>query len=337
MYPSNIKRGRSRMDSDLIIAKKLTKHTSFVYCIIQQSVIPLQVVIDTTLSVYYYVKGKGELIMIKIIADSSSNIEGLEDVVFESVPMTIYTDEVSYKDDRTLNLRRMLDYLKNYRGRSYTSCPNIDEWITAFEGGDEIYIVTVTSTLSGTYNAAMAARKIYLEDHPDARIEVFDSKSTGPEMHLIVEKLAELIKAGCSFEEVCSKTKTYMKKTSLFFALGSLHNLVENGRVSRLVASAMDVLGISVIARASAIGDIKAITKARGEKRIVERIFDEIKRAGYHGGKIRICHVENESIALKFIKRVKQEFADADIKYYLSGGLCGFYAENGGLMVGAEL
>ncbi|MBR5337154.1 MAG: DegV family protein [Lachnospiraceae bacterium] len=275
--------------------------------------------------------------MIKIIADSSSNMEGLDDVVFESVPMTIYTDEKSYKDDRSLNLRKMLDYLKNYKGRSYTSCPNIDEWVRAFEGGDIIYIVTVTSTLSGTYNAALAARNMYLEEHPDAKIEVFDSKSTGPEMHLIVEKLAELIKAGCGFEEVVLKTRLYMKKTSLFFALSSLHNLVENGRVNRLVASALGKLGISVIAKASIIGDIKAIAKARGEKKTVERIYEEIKKAGYHGGKIRICHVENESIALQFIKRVREEFKDADIQYYLSKGLCGFYAEQGGLMIGAEL
>jgi DegV family protein with EDD domain len=275
--------------------------------------------------------------MIKIIADSSSNIEDIEGVVFESVPMTIYTDEVSYKDDKKLNLRRMLDYLKNYKGRSYTSCPNIAEWLEALEGGDEIYIVTVTSTLSGTYNGAMAAKKMYLENHPDAKIEVFDSKSTGPEMHLIVEKLAELIKMGCSFDEVCKKTKEYMKKTSLYFALGSLHNLVENGRVSKLVASALDVLGISIIAKASAIGDIKAIAKARGAKKTVEKMYQEIRNAGYHGGKIRICHVENESIALAFINRVKKDFANADIKYYLSRGLCGFYAEQGGLMIGAEL
>ena len=275
--------------------------------------------------------------MIKIIADSSCNMEGLNDIVFETVPMTIYTDEVSYKDDKSLNLRKMLDYLKNYKGRSYTSCPNIDEWIKSFEGGDEIYIVTVTSTLSGTYNAALAAKNMYLEEHPSAKIEVFDSKSTGPEMHLIVEKLAELIKSGYRFEEVCLRTRLYMKKTSLFFALSSLHNLVENGRVNRLVASALGKLNISIIAKASSIGDIKAISKARGERKVVEKIFEELKRAGYHGGKIRICHVENESIALDFINRVREEFRDADIQYYLSKGLCGFYAERGGLMIGVEL
>ena len=275
--------------------------------------------------------------MIKVIADSSCNIQDMEGVVFESVPMTIYTEEKSFQDDRTLNLRKMLEYLKNYKGRSYTSCPNLAEWMDALEGGDEIYIVTVTSKLSGTYNAAMAAKEMYLQEHPHARIEVFDSKSTGPEMHLIVEKLSELIGEGRSFEDVCRKTKEYMKKTSLYFALGSLHNLVENGRVSKLVASALDVLGISIIAKASAIGDIKAIARARGEKKIIERIYQELKKAGYHGGKLRICHVMNESFALKFIQRVKADFANADIKYYLSKGLCGFYAEQGGILIGVEI
>ena len=80
----------------------------------------------------------------------------------------------------------MLDYLAEYKGRSYTACPSVDGWLEAFKGADEIYVVTITSSLSGAYNAAMAARELYLQAHEEAKVAVFDSLSTGPEMLLIL-------------------------------------------------------------------------------------------------------------------------------------------------------
>ena len=76
-----------------------------------------------------------------------------------------------------------------YKGRSYTACPSVDSWITSFGEADRIYIVTMTSALSGTYNSAVVAKKMYLQDHPDAEVHVFDTLSTGPEQRLLIEKL----------------------------------------------------------------------------------------------------------------------------------------------------
>ena len=118
------------------------------------------------------------------------------------VPMMISTDEKSFVDNEHLNVSEMLDYLAEYKGRSYTACPSVDGWLTAYEGAEEIYAVTITSGLSGSYNAAMAARELYLQAHEGAKVAVFDSLSTGPEMLLILEKLRELTDQGLPFDQV---------------------------------------------------------------------------------------------------------------------------------------
>lgn len=274
--------------------------------------------------------------MTRIVADSSCNIKTLENTDFISVPMTLYTDDVTYADDETLNLEEMVSYFEKYNGRSYTSCPNVEAWLNAYEGADTVYVVTLTSALSGTYNSAMAAREIYLSEHPDAKIEVFDSKSTGPEMHLIIEKIASLVKQGCDFEEVCTKTRRYMATTKLIFALGSLHNLSQNGRVNKMIASAVGVLGVSIIAKASDEGDIKPISKARGEKRIVSKLIDEMEKLGYKGGKVKMCHILNENVAIALANSLKEKFEKVEIEFYKATGLCSYYAERGGLIVGLE-
>lgn len=167
--------------------------------------------------------------MMKIIADSSANISALEGVCFQSIPMTIRAGEREFVDDGTLDTAKMLDYLASYNGKSGTACPGLDAWLQAFSGADEIFVVTITGALSGTCASAVAARDLYLQSHPEAKIHVFDSLSTGPEMLLLIEKLADLIREGKSFDEICKAGQDYLASTHLLFILRSIHNLAQNG------------------------------------------------------------------------------------------------------------
>lgn len=274
--------------------------------------------------------------MTKFIADSSCDITELNGVDFQSVPLTISTDKVTFTDDSDMDIHEMLNVLEKHKGRSYTACPGVEGWINAFEGADEIFVVTITSGMSGTYNSAMAAVKIYLEEHPEVKIKVIDSKSTGPEMRLILEKLAEYYKNGMDFDSICVAIDKYMKKTRLFCSLFSLHNLAQNGRVSKVVASAAGVLGICVIGTASEQGTLDSIAKCRGEKKLVARLKELMAAAGYNGGRLRICHVENEGLARNISDIVKKSYPNADVLYYKAGGLCSYYAERGGIILALE-
>lgn len=274
--------------------------------------------------------------MMKIIADSSANITALAGVSYQSVPMTIRAGERDFIDDETLDPHELLDYLASYSGKSGTACPSLDCWLRAFEGADEIFVLTITGRLSGTCASAMAARDVYLQSHPDTKIHVFDTLSTGPEMQLLAERIAALYAMGLSFDVICEKAREYLATTHLFFRLKSLHNLAQNGRVSKIAAGAVGILGIQILSTASSEGTIQPVEKCRGEKKTREAMVQHILDTGYRGGKVRIHHAENPDAAGALAASLRERFPEADIEILPCAGLCSYYAERGGVIVGFE-
>lgn len=274
--------------------------------------------------------------MVRFIADSCSDMLRMEGVDFVAVPLTISTDTADYVDNEALDIQGMLSDLEAYKGKSGTACPSVESWLQAFEGADTIYIGTMTSTLSGTYNSALVAKEIYEQTHPEVKIHVFDTLSAGPELRLLMEKLIELSETGMEFEEVCRCAEEYMKKTRLFFALKSLHNLAQNGRVNKVVAAAAGALGISVLGTASAEGTLEPVAKCRGDKKVIAGFLSEIEKAGFTVGKVRINHVENLTLAEKLRDAIVDKFPEAEVLIYEARGLCSYYAERGGMLVGVE-
>lgn len=272
----------------------------------------------------------------KIVADSSCDIWELNGVDFAVAPMTISTDNKHYVDNQELDVRLMSEDLAKYKGISHTACPSVGSWLDCYEGYDEVFVVTLTGAMSGTYNSAMTAKGIYEEENENVKVHVFDSLSTGPEMRLLIEKLKEMIEEDLTFEEIVEKGQDYLNHTRLFFALKSLHNFAMNGRVNKAVASAIGVLNISIFATASEEGTIQQISKCRGEKKVVRSMIEHLENAGYHGGKVRISHANNLKLAHNVRDKILELYPHADIIVYPMGGLCTYYAEIGGLLVGCE-
>ena len=272
----------------------------------------------------------------KIVADSSSNVRSLEGVNFANVPLKIITKEKEYVDDETLDLAQMAADLKAYKGTSGTSCPNVMEWMEAFGDADCVFAIAITSNLSGSCNAARQAAEEYMDENPGKKVCVLDSLSAGPELRLIAEKVREYILAGLSFEEIEEKIRAYMTHTHLLFTLQSLANLARNGRVSPAVAKIAGVLGIVIVGKASDVGTLQQMHKCRGEKRAIETLYKEMKANGYAGGRVRIGHNFNIAGAQQLIDMIHADFPAADATAEQSTGLCLFYAEEGGMMVGYE-
>ena len=272
----------------------------------------------------------------KIVADSSANLQDLKKVDFAAVPLTIRTDEQEFVDTKELDLTRMLAHLAAYKGRSGTACPNVGDWVEAFGGAEEVFAIAITSNLSGSYNALVQAKQVYEDENPGKRVCTLDSLSAGPELALIAEKLRELLLAGKTFEETENAIRAYMTKTRLVFTLESLNNLARNGRVSPVVAKAAGILGIRIVGKASDEGTLQQLHKCRGEKKALEVMAREMKELGYRGGKVRISHCFNPVAAETLTLLLRRDFPDADITTDICGGLCSFYAEKGGMLVGFE-
>lgn len=272
----------------------------------------------------------------KIVADSSANVYERKDVDYRSVPLKIVTSEREYTDVKGTDVTEMVEYLQGYKGRSGTSCPNVHDWLEAFGDADVILGVTITSNLSGSYASAMQAKKDYEGSHPGAHVLIIDSLSAGPELGLIIDKMEEVVKEGLSFEEMSKAVTDYCKQSHLLFALQHMDNLARNGRVNPAIAKIAGVLGIRVVGKASDTGTLQQLHKCRGESASVACIWDEMKRHGYKGGKVRIDHCLNLKMAQSLSDLIRADYPSANVHIGECTALCSFYAEKGGLMIGYE-
>ncbi len=269
---------------------------------------------------------------IKIVADSSANITALNDVDFSPAPLKVIAGDTEFVDDASLVLDDMLEFFEGYKGKSQTSCPSPADWLDAFSDADEVFCVTITSGLSGSYNSACVAQGMA----KDKKVHVVDSLSAGPELRLIVEKLVELIKADMEFEQICKEIEEYKKTTGLVFMLESLKNFAANGRISPAIAKITGFLGIRIVGKASDQGTLQPLNKCRGEANSLKTILSHLKENGVNKGKVRISHCQNEGAAARLTDMIKAELPSVDVDTDVCRGLCSYYAEKGGLLVGYE-
>ena len=156
-------------------------------------------------------------------------------------------------------------------------------------------------------------------------------------MDLIVRKLNQLVAEDLDFEQVVQVITKYQEKTKLLFVLAKVDNLVKNGRLSKLIGAVVGLLNIRMVGEASKTGTLELLQKARGQKKAIKAAVEELLKAGYAGGHITIAHRNNEKFIEQFSELVREKFAHAAIEVLPTSGLCSFYAEEGGLLMGYEI
>ena len=274
----------------------------------------------------------------KLILDSGSNLRklaGRED--YAIVPLSIRTEDKEFVDDDNLNIMNMVEELEKTKSRSGSACPGISEFEKALDGCKEAIIVTLASKLSGCYNAAVAAAEMYMEEHEGSTVYVLDSKAIGPSEKLIAEKFFECKESGMDIEATYDCLKEYAGKLKIGFCLKSLKNLANNGRISPVIAKFATVVGIRIVGIFSEWGELQPTDKARGDKRSIEAIINNMKEAGYRGGKVIIDHCDGLAKALAVKEKIQSFFKNADVRIGITTGLCSFYAERGGVILGYEV
>lgn len=272
----------------------------------------------------------------KIVSDSSSNLFHREDVAYASVPMKIIAGDKEYVDDPQLDVAGMVEDLKKHKGKSGSSCPNVQDWLDAFGDADYIFALTITCELSGSYSSALNAADLYESENPGRKVFVLDSRAAGPEMVFVVDKIKELIAEGLDFDTIKEKVIDYHKRIHTLFCLQSLTNLARNGRVNPAVAKISGVLGIQISGDVKH-GTITPVHKVRGEKKALQSILDMMVEKGiFDGAKVRIAHCFAPEKANALVELVRSHFPNCNFHVEPCGGLCSFYAEAGGLMIGFE-
>ena len=272
----------------------------------------------------------------KIVMDSAGDLLEMEQAEFSNVPLKILAGDREFVDDATTDVAEMVEYMRTYVGKSSTACPSAGEYLEAFGDAEDVYCVTITSGLSGSYNAACIAAQTYLEQHPQRRVHVFDSLTAGPEMTLVAEKIRELVHQKLPFDKIVSMVEEYNLKTQLAFSLESLHNLAQNGRVPVAVAKIAGMLSIRLVGKASDEGTLQPTGKARGDQKVPGELLKQLLSMGYKGGRVRIHHCYNLPSAQRLKDAILEKFPQTSIIIQKTNALCSFYAEKGGMLVGFE-
>lgn len=270
----------------------------------------------------------------KLIVDSSSNMVNDPAHNVEVVPLTISFGGKDYIDDQNLNIQEFLSDMNKNQVAGKTTCPSIQAWLDALEGTEKAIIVTMTSGMSGTFSSALQAKNMYEEKYPTSQIIVVDSRSAGPELTIVLHGIEKMIQGDIRFVDLEEEIAEFRMHTHLLFILQSLHNLSLNGRVSPAAAKIAGLLKINLIGTASKDGKLEPLTKARGMKKAIRELLKYMKDDNYHGGEVIIDHCENEKDAETIKEKLQAEYPDAQITIRPMHGLCSFYAEEGGLMIG---
>ena len=272
---------------------------------------------------------------VKIIGDSCCDFTKLEmrkDNIAR-VPMSIIIGGVEYKDDGLRSQEDWIKLIKDDPGYPQSACPSPDDFYREFEEDADNYVITLSSKLSGVYNSAMVAKDMYEEEHENARIHIFDSKSAAAGQHLIYEKVMEYVNAGDSFEDVVKKVETFRDEMFTIFVLDDLETFKKNGRlkgIKALVATAMNVKPVLV----GDDGDIKQIDQSIGVDHAVNRMLYIIEKKGFDKNrKVRITQCASRELCVKVARVLTEKFGFTDVKILNAGGLSTTYENPGGVIV----
>lgn len=276
-----------------------------------------------------------------IVSDSSCDLRPSafhsDRVLFHSVPLRLQVGEREFVDNEDLSVPEMLRAMAAEKSAASSACPSPADFAKAFEAGDSTVCFTISSNLSGTYNAAVMARDMVLEEHPEKRICVIDSRATAGAMVLLIRRAQALMEADETddFEGVCAQLRLYQAALRTCFTLENFDNLIKNGRMRPLVGTLLHSLGIHVIADATPQGTIHVADKARGEAKTYRAITALMRASKECGGaEVVISHCENLEGAMRLKQQILADLPVKQVEILSCRGLTSFYAMEKGLIVG---
>ena len=285
-----------------------------------------------------------------LIADSSCNLRGYTptapDCIYALAPLKIEVGGEEFVDDELLDVTSLNKRVSEEPGASGSACPSAGEWAELFKRADNVIAVTISSNLSGSYEAAQMGRNLVMDEYArehDGRIvgkniHVLDSKGAGGKLEIIIRLLDRYLteNPNVSFSEMTELAERICSHSQVQYSLSSFDNLVKNGRMPKVVGALASGLSIRMLGTASSQGTIQVIAPTRGDKKTFRKIVDVMYGDGYRGGMVYIDHVDNLDGAHALKDAMLANWPNAEVGILPCGGLCSYYAESTGLIVGYE-
>lgn len=277
----------------------------------------------------------------RIIADSCCDYtpELKKETGLTTVPLTITIDGTDYVDDGSVDIVPYLRHIKASPNPARSACPSPDAYAQAIlEKPEDSVIITLSSKLSGSYNAAVLGAQEAMEAAPGCRVHVFDSESaTAGEAYLLL-MVRDLIKAGKPYEEIVALVEEKIRTMHTLFVLESLDSLAKNGRVSKAVARIANVLNIRLLLSDDGEGDIKVLLKGRGHGHALKGMVDTCRKHTELLAKSSVRLVITYCNCLERAENVRQMIREhcpaiGEIVMLPTTALSSLYASDGGVVI----
>lgn len=275
----------------------------------------------------------------KIIGDSCLDLTAdlKKDPHFQIIPLTLQVEHTQVIDDETFDQKKFLELVRSSSECPQTACPSPERFKEAFECDvEQIFVITLSEHLSGTYNSAVLAKKLYEEEHGQdgKNIAVFSSDSASSGELNIALYIQSLCQASLPFEEIEEKTRSFIKNMRTYFVLESLDTLRKNGRLTGLQAFFATALNIKPVMGADS-GVIVKLDQARGINKALTRMADiAIREAGETKDKVLIiAHCNNPERAEVVKNEMCRQASFKDVIITETAGVATVYASDGGIIV----
>ncbi|MDF2472974.1 MAG: hypothetical protein K0R21_756 [Anaerocolumna sp.] len=273
----------------------------------------------------------------KIIGDSCTDLtaEMKTENNIKIASLSMQVDDVTIIDDASFDQKRFLELIDKSPNCPKSSCPSPEAYMELYSGEDDVYVVTLSSNLSGSNNSALLAKQLYLEEHPNKNIAVIDSRSASVAQTLIARKLQELLKAGKSFHEIVTLIENFRDDMHTKFVLENLDTLRKNGRLSGLQAIIASALNIKPIMGATKEGTITKLDQARGINKALLKMAEFIEKDVIHPEErtLGIAHCNAYERALYIKDEILKRVPFKDTIIVNTGGISTMYANDGGVII----
>ncbi|MDO4321074.1 MAG: DegV family protein [Lachnospiraceae bacterium] len=251
-------------------------------------------------------------------------------------PLTMQVDEFSFIDDDTFDQADFLKKIADSPNCPKSACPSPDYYKEAFARSTErAYAVTLSAELSGSYNSAMLARDLLLEERPDMKVHVFNSRSASIGETLITLKIQECEEAGMSFEQTVETVEAYIDGQNTYFVLEDLETLRKNGRLSNIKAFLASALKIKPVMGSTPEGSIVQLDQARGINKalvkMVSYLTEQVERPEEKILAISHCHCYDRGVMVRdaILDKIKVK----DVILLDTAGISTMYANDGGIIL----
>lgn len=271
----------------------------------------------------------------KIISDSCCDLPEKKLKNIDIVPMTLIFDNEHFKDGEELSKEEFYHKLKNTKKSPGSAAPSAGDYMKAMTEGENVFVITVSSALSSSYNNAMLAKKLYLEKFNNKMIYIFDSLNASIGQGLAILKLDELLEKKLPIDKLVNHMEKYISEVSTFFILENLNNLINSGRINRILGKIVSALNVKLIMGKTPDGKIELYDKVRGSNRAFKKLLKIIgKNSSNLEEKILgIAHYNSLNKAIEFKNEVEKMYPFKDIIITQMGPTIATYADEGALLI----